>query len=45
METITMSKKKELKAHIMKDDKVYVTFLTAISLGLLILGSGLAFHG
>jgi len=40
-----MSKKKELNAHIMKDDKVYVTYLAAISLGLLFLGASLAFHG
>jgi len=40
-----MSKKKELKAPIMSDDKVYVIFLAAISLGLLFLGARLSFHG
>ncbi len=40
-----MSKKKELKAHIMSDDGIYVTFLTVISVGLILLGSSLAFQG
>ena len=40
-----MSKKKELKAHIMSEDAIYVTFVAAISIGLLFLGASLAFHG
>ena len=40
-----MAKKKEVKAHIMGEDAIYVTFVTAISVGLLFLGASLAFHG
>jgi len=45
METCTMAKKKELKATIMGEDAIYVTFITVISVGLLFLGASLSFHG
>ena len=42
---VIMAKKKELRAHIMGEDAIYVAFVTTISLGLLFLGASLAFHG